>query len=84
MHPFTILPEYARMLSPDLTHQSRGNDNWLGPEALSRLDFCRIVAKHFGINESIVQGAHHMTATWLNDDPFLICSITLCVLCCVL
>eukprot|EP00435_Cladocopium_sp_Y103_P058828 s113_g20.t2 len=28
-----------------------------GPEALSRLDFCRIVAKHFGINESIVQGS---------------------------
>lgn len=28
-----------------------------GPEALSRLDFCRAVARHLGMAESIVQGS---------------------------
>eukprot|EP00434_Breviolum_minutum_P029258 symbB.v1.2.025878.t3/scaffold2545.1/size76554/1 len=34
-----------------------GTVNLGGPEPLSRLDFCRIVAKHFKIDESICQGA---------------------------
>ncbi|CAK8993395.1 unnamed protein product [Durusdinium trenchii] len=34
-----------------------GTVNLGGPEALSRLDFCRIVARHVGMAESIVQGS---------------------------